>query len=80
MYGLNRYINVVHYYKMVEAHHLLVNMGLKITCMQCSICRCESPFSNLIHCKYSELKQVTSAVVWCSEVELCLIHIAVGGE
>ena len=42
--------------------------------------RCQSPISNLIHCKYSEFKQVTSATVGCSEVELCFIHTAVGGE
>ena len=56
------------------------NILMKLTCMKRSICRCQGSISNLIHCKYSELKQVTSAIVGCSEVELWFIHTAVGGE
>ena len=48
--------------------------------MKRSICRCQTPISNLVHCKYSEFKQVTWAMARCSEVELWFIHTTVGGE
>ena len=51
-----------------------------LTWMKGSIDRCHTPIPNLIDCKYSELKQVTSATVGCSEVELWFIHTAVGSE
>ena len=53
---------------------------LIITCNISSIDRYHTPISNLIHCKYSELKQVTSAMVGCSEVELWFIHTVVCGQ
>ena len=53
---------------------------LIITCIRGSIDRCLTPVSNCIHCKYCELKQATSAMVRCSEVELWFIHTTVGGE
>ena len=48
--------------------------------MKGSIDRCPTPIPNLIHCKYSEFKQVTWVRVGCSEVELWFIHTAVSGE
>ena len=48
--------------------------------MKGSIDGCHTPIPNCIHCNYSELKQVTWAMVGCSEEELWLIHTAVCGE
>ena len=48
--------------------------------MKVSNDRCHIPTSNCIHCKYTELKQVTWAMAGCSEVELWFIHTALGGE
>ena len=50
------------------------------TFIESSIDRCNTPIPNLIYCKYSELEQVTWAVVGCSEAELWFIHTAVSGE
>ena len=51
-----------------------------LTWMKGSIDRCHTPIPNLIDCKYSELKQVTLAMVGCSEEELWFMHTAVGSE
>ena len=58
---------------------MVVDVGLILTFVKGSSNRCHSPIPNLVNCKYSELKQVTWAMVGCSEVELWLIHTAVGG-
>ena len=59
---------------------MLVDVDLILTFVKGSIDRCHSPIPNLVNCKYSELKQVTWAMVGCSKVELWFIHTAVDGE
>ena len=59
---------------------MVVDVGLILTFVKGSSNRCQTPISNCIHCKYSELKQVTWAMVGYSEEELWLIHTAVCGE
>ena len=59
---------------------MVVDVGLTLTCVKGSSNRCQTPIPTCIHCNYSEFKEVTWAMVGCSEEQLWLIHTAVGGE
>ena len=59
---------------------MVLDVGLILTFVKGSIDRCHTPIPNLFNCTYLELKQVTWAMIGRNEVELWLIHTAVGDE